>query len=237
MKTIYTLASVITFLLLGAYASQAQVFTPVDIYAGADSSLPFDFASFNGKVYFQANDGIHGAEAWISDGTPAGTTLLADIWPGSGTSNPHYFTVWNNAVYFVADDSVHGFQVWTTNGTPAGTSMLVYIPFVSHTNWPYYFTPFNNKLFFGANDSIHGTELWETDGTSGGTSLVADNWPGAGSSSPGDYGGFGIAGGKLFFDANDSVHGNELWVSDGTTAGTHMVADIWAGTGSSGPGG
>jgi ELWxxDGT repeat protein len=34
------------------------------------------------------------------------------------------------------------------------------------------------------------------------------------------------AGGKLFFTANDGVHDRELWVSDGTSAGTHMVKDI-----------
>jgi ELWxxDGT repeat protein len=33
-------------------------------------------------------------------------------------------------------------------------------------------------------------------------------------------------GNRLFFSAIDSVHGIELWVSDGTSAGTHMVRDI-----------
>ncbi len=33
-------------------------------------------------------------------------------------------------------------------------------------------------------------------------------------------------GDMLFFTANDGVHDRELWVSDGTAAGTHMVKDI-----------
>lgn len=33
-------------------------------------------------------------------------------------------------------------------------------------------------------------------------------------------------GSKLLFTANDGVHDRELWVSDGTPAGTHMVKDI-----------
>ncbi|MBO7466948.1 MAG: hypothetical protein J6T94_04610 [Bacteroidaceae bacterium] len=38
-----------------------------------------------------------------------------------------------------------------------------------------------------------------------------------------------------FFAATDAAHGEELWVTDGTTEGTHMVKDIVPGTGSSNP--
>jgi ELWxxDGT repeat protein len=32
--------------------------------------------------------------------------------------------------------------------------------------------------------------------------------------------------GKLIFMANDSAHGSELWVTDGTALGTHILKDI-----------
>ncbi|HOK35861.1 MAG TPA: T9SS type A sorting domain-containing protein [Paludibacteraceae bacterium] len=35
---------------------------------------------------------------------------------------------------------------------------------------------------------------------------------------------------KAFFAASDNTHGEELWVTDGTVAGTHMVKDINPGT-------
>ena len=38
---------------------------------------------------------------------------------------------------------------------------------------------------------------------------------------------------KAFFAASDAIHGEELWVTDGTVAGTRLVKDINPGTGSS----
>ncbi len=53
--------------------------------------------------------------------------------------------------------------------------------------------------------------------------LVKDIYPG----SFGSYLGFVTAlGNTLFFWANDGVNGYGLWKSDGTTAGTVLVADI-----------
>ena len=41
--------------------------------------------------------------------------------------------------------------------------------------------------------------------------------------------------GTLFFAANDTLHGTELWESNGTAAGTFMVKDIIPGNGSTYP--
>ncbi len=32
--------------------------------------------------------------------------------------------------------------------------------------------------------------------------------------------------GRVFFAANDHAHGRELWVTDGTPEGTHLVRDL-----------
>src|SRR5206468_4709268 len=47
----------------------------------------------------------------------------------------------------------------------------------------------------------------------------------------GSLDGFGLTqsaqvGNTLYFTADDGVHGRELWASDGTAAGTHLVKDV-----------
>ncbi len=42
-----------------------------------------------------------------------------------------------------------------------------------------------------------------------------------------------VANGKLYFKATDGLAGDELWVSDGTRAGTVLAADINPGAGGS----
>lgn len=52
----------------------------------------------------------------------------------------------------------------------------------------------------------------------------------------GDDAPMSVFGNVLFFQANDGVHGSELWRTDGTVAGTFMAADLNPGAGSSLPG-
>src|ERR1700676_651103 len=63
-----------------------------DINTVGAGSSPQGFCSVGGVAYFSANDGAHGAELWKSNGTAAGTSMVADINRGGSSSNPRYLT-------------------------------------------------------------------------------------------------------------------------------------------------
>src|SRR6201999_1878481 len=91
---------------------------------------PQNLTDVNGTLYLSMSDGVHGAELWKSDGTVAGTVMIADISPGGGgnnapSSSPFDFTAFNNAVYFVANDGTHGYELWKTDGVVGGSTTLV----------------------------------------------------------------------------------------------------------------
>jgi ELWxxDGT repeat protein len=78
-----------------------------------------------------------------------------------------------------------------------------------------------DRLFFTAFDHQIGLELYVV--TANGSTLLKDVFPGnTFSPSPQN---FTDANGMLLFTADDGVHGSELWVSDGTAAGTRRVTD------------
>ena len=75
------------------------------------------------RLYFSADDGEHGYELWVTDGTRKGTKLLRDIREG-GSSNARVFTRFGKRLYFAADDGVHDFELWVTDGTKKGTKLF-----------------------------------------------------------------------------------------------------------------
>jgi ELWxxDGT repeat protein len=286
------------FFLFGAIAYAQPAFQVADlntarsggILSGLDGEYVQDsFAALGGTVFFAASDGIHGVELWQTDGSEAGTRLVADVCPGSCASIPRNITAAGGWVYFMADDGLHRTGLWKSDGTPAGTSLVWdRTPSYGYYGYSWYaslrelnglllfsFSDFHyrhelwrsdgtaegtflllkhstgrplaqlgEKLLFSAGDRDHGFELWVTDGTPSGTYLLKDIAPGPQSSSPGDPGPFSsnqdyrtaaaLAGGRVFFSAQGS-EGFELWASDGTEAGTVLVKDIVPGSWSSYP--
>ncbi|HYG63736.1 MAG TPA: ELWxxDGT repeat protein, partial [Thermoanaerobaculia bacterium] len=223
----------------------AGTFMVADIFPGAGHALaggpPVPANSFvaiaAGKLFFAANDGSHGSELWMSDGTEAGTTLVQDIYPGTTGSGPSEPVAMGGQVYFVAADDTHGRELWKTDGT--GTVLVKDVAAgAADGHSPFGFsalTALGSQLLFFAQDGTHGTELWTSDGTEAGTALLADLQPGPGSSWFGEIIGFDfriVSGGRWYFRVYDGspFEGREVWVSDGTPAGTHLLKEINAQT-------
>jgi ELWxxDGT repeat protein len=249
-----------------------------------------NFTVLNGKLFFTADDDLHGPQLWVSDGTAAGTGALTNIdiaggeagaeaagfgessftargidvffvgndgmhgsqlWATSGgapamltndsfTEDGELFgltitnmTAVNGKLFFVGADATHATQIWVSDGTAAGTKML------TQTNWVYpnvdgvtsnspilNVFSFNGDFYFVGDDGVHGWQLWVTNGTAAGTVMLTANDLAGGGFSPFSFSEFTVADGKLDFAANDSIHGTQLWATDGTTVGTAMVTNV-----------
>lgn len=64
------------------------------------------------KLYFTGDDGIHGKEPWVSDGTVAGTRMLSNTVGDylSQSSDPTTLMKVDNSLFFIAKNSS---QIWT----------------------------------------------------------------------------------------------------------------------------
>jgi trimeric autotransporter adhesin len=211
----------------------------MDIRPGPGGALSLDdgdrlaeIVGIGRRVFFMADDGIHGAELWKTDGTPGGTRLVKDIHLGPTSSFLicesfcGFLTRVGRSLFFIADDGEHGAELWRSDGTRRGTKLVKDVCPGSPQceSWGYdELTPVGRTLFFTAHNGQHGTELWKSDGTRQGTRMVRDIGPGR---SPTTLCGLHRFGERLVFIAHDGVHGYEPWLSNGTRSGTRLLRDV-----------
>jgi ELWxxDGT repeat protein/autotransporter-associated beta strand protein len=203
-----------------------------DINVGAGSSSPAAAFSVGNTLYFNASDGS-ASGLWKSDGTEAGTVLVrAPLSAAVGVAEL------GGVSLFGATLGKSSTELWTTDGTTTGTQLVKEInretASAVSAGGPggILSTVCNGRLFYYANDGTNGSEPWVSDGTAAGTQMLKDINPGSGGSSDNifEHQRFVNLNGTLFFNAYDPVNGEELWKSDGTTAGTVLVKDINSGT-------
>ena len=105
----------------------------IDLCPGTcDGWFQNDFDQHAGGIsrfFFVGNDPTHGREAWVTDGTAAGTRMLADIQPGTLSTNPRSFVTIGDVLFFTAatpaaGDWPAGHRLWRSDGSPAGTNAV-----------------------------------------------------------------------------------------------------------------
>lgn len=200
-------------------------------------SYPGPGVALGGTVLFAADDLIHGRELFISDGTAAGTRLVADINPatmpndvtedleppliGVG-SNPTDFVRFGSGACFVADDGRTGRQLWFSNGERRGTYRVVDEGQAPYDSAPHDLVVFQGALYFIAGHD-GGEALYRSDATSAGTVLVDDLTL---DGKPSFAHALTVTDGSLFLVVFNETTGSELWVSRGAPGTAHLVVDL-----------
>lgn len=179
-----------------------------NLVADFDGFYPTDAVEAGGASYFTANDGVHGTELWMSDGTEKNTKLVRDLTAGAHSSVIYGMQAMDDGVIFISQNSVnHKTSLWFSNGARTGTRMLAQF---DTQDLVQSLAPrlLNGRYLFKVNDS----ELWASDGTAGRTRNIA---------TPGSiYGEPGFVGNRMVFGNEDS---GSLWSTDGTKAGTFKM--------------
>jgi ELWxxDGT repeat protein len=171
-------------------------------------------------LYFNADDTVHGAQLWTSNGNAAGTHLV-DAIDSPGGSYPDPIGALNRKLLFLtyteSQNSFGNFRLWTTNGAASGTALLTSLA-PNGMAAPY----MDGKQVFFAGQVENDVEPWVSNGTASGTHVLKDIDP-SGSASPFWFESFW---GMTLFAVDNSTLGEQLWQSNGTNAGTMLVADI-----------
>ena len=236
------------FLSLAQYQG-TELFTSDGTVDGAQMIKDFgevfvgNLTNIQGTLFFGADDAAdsHGNELWKSDGTAAGTFMVKDINPGPESSLPFNMLAFGSGLLFRANDGVHGGELWKSDGTAAGTFMVKDInPGVRKDGKPRKSEPsqlvrVGARVLFVAHKLGYGFELWRTDGTAPGTWMVKDIRKDNGLKGSEIKYMTRLQGVGVVFQANDGVHGGELWKSNGWPRGTALVEDILPGAATSYP--
>jgi len=210
----------------GLWASDGELAWLVKTWP--DGGEPMALVPTDGALFFIRHEG--GEVLWRSDGSEAGTLPVKQVTTPETAHGRRGLMAAGDSLYFQGNDGQAGFELWKSDGTPDGTGMLrdregtndglIRINPGGVAAW-------GDGLAFCGSDGIAGEEPWLSDGTAAGTRMLMDVRPGAGDSTPAR---FSVAGGKLFFDANDGTHGRELWRSG--PSGTALIRDVNPGSGS-----
>jgi ELWxxDGT repeat protein len=198
-----------------------------------------DLRVLGDRLLFSATDGTHGRELWSLRATASNVfaaALVRDILPGSGSAAPTGLTVHPSLVrmFFAASDAAGNSEPWISDGTTGGTVKLAELKAGQAGSAPREFTVAGSRLFFTADDTASASgnnrELFVTGGTTGTTAKVLDINPSTTSgSSPMLL--RRMPDNRVMLLANDGSSGDEMWISDGSAAGTTRVADLVAGGG------
>ncbi len=225
----------------------------------SDPWFASEFVVEGGTTWFAAISAVEGGEVWVTDGTSAGTTVASTVFPGYSNDIPVELVAVGGKAFFYVDGD-QGWELWMSNGTAAGSQLISgnaepanaeknpalnglaaingrAIAFAG--SWMFAIDPASGDTtrlrpaeglgFVAATDfayafTSHPTtfvnELIRTDGTPAGTTVLANIMFENDEQ-------VGIIGDRLIFFADEFMGaGEELFVSDGTAAGSGFLPEL-----------
>lgn len=193
------------------------------------------FAVAGRFVYFPAWSFAEGYELWRSDGTAAGTSIVADLVPGTLSSGPGQLVAVGGRMCFVATD-VGGIPQIYIDRISDGAAAARLSNFTLDDNaLPGLIGAAGDTLIYSAplgdQIGVWGIDVRQPAATPALLTRLVAGPVGLG------FGGSDAVsvGSQLYFVGDDGVHGRELWITDGTPAGTHLLVDLMPGPAGSDP--
>jgi ELWxxDGT repeat protein len=201
-------------------AATAALVRNVNAAVVPQSSYPRALGMLGGKMLFGARD-AQGEALWSTDGTAGGTTIIKRDINVFVRPAPTDFIQVGSRAYFTAAVEGGGLELWSTDGTTLGTLRNEHLPTSASTALPEMRGAFEASLVFVATGEAGISQLYVTDSSSGDTRVLTAFVGDA--SAPRDE--FLVVGNKFYFTAQDASYDGQIWVSDGTAAGTREVTN------------
>lgn len=197
-----------------------------NLAAGNAGVYATGLTSFGTRLLFRGILDNAGVEPCVTDGTFAGSALLGDLNSPPADSTPDQFTPFGTSVLFAASVSGFGRELYVSDGTQVGTQLFADLQPGSFGSNPSFFCPRGNDVFVRGDLFGGGAHLFLAT-ASGVTQLTsgASVQPRAPA----------VLGTNVVFAGESAATGREVWISDGTVAGTGLLRDIAPGATSSQP--
>jgi ELWxxDGT repeat protein len=199
-------------------------------------SAPTLLGKLGNSVYFSAltTPGAIGAGLYATDGTAAGTTQVKAIAgfgviPNLYTSQFEYvpspmFLTAGGKAYFTPVATTTGQEVWVTDGTAAGTHIAADV-YPGQGGNPIMLGVIGANLIFFESTSDTNKQIYKTDGSAAGT-VALTSFPPAVVNVSYSYSTVRrsvTVNGKVYCALGSTNGAFDLWVTDGTSAGTRQL--------------